>query len=148
MTTYSEAIDLMFARLEAVVNAKGQELYGYVPETEYEGVRDTERGKRKVWLRPTLRTVNEEQITLGTDDSVANVKDYESNGVLIIQLFFPRSVKTALVQGRLFAEAVRNEFRKPSACIWYSNASLKPQQPGTKWYQINVTVDYRYDEQV
>lgn len=150
MTTYSEAVDLMLSRVQDAANAKAQDILGYEPELEVEGVRDTTPNERqkKVWYRAVVRNALEEQSTLGTDDSLANTVEYESTGILIIQVYMPRSKNTDLPKGRLLAEEIRNAFRRASTDIWYKNATLKENRPEKRWNSITVTVEYNFTELV
>lgn len=150
MTTYEEAIDLMYGAFKTAWDAEASGIIGYTPEVEYEGVRDNRHAKGgKAFARLSVRNVIERQATLGSPGG-AGKHEYETIGLMVVQLFLPKSDNTAMVSGRRLAQLVRNTYRSVSAGgeVWFRDATIREQPPGNRWYQINVTIEYNFMETV
>jgi len=150
MTTYTEAVDEMLTRVDDAISTYGPANFNYTPELEIEGVRetDTKAQLKKVWCRTVVRNTEDRQNTLGTDDSTANAVEFISRGVLITQVFIPRSNDRLLPKARVFAQAVRDKFRRANDCVQYQRATMRELAPEKRWYRINITVDYHFTQTV
>jgi hypothetical protein len=86
--------------------------------------------------------VTEQQATLRNGD-----RRYEAAGLLIIQVFCPRSDAQAMAKGRALAEVARDAFRGvDTGGVWFRNVRINKLPPSEKYYIFNVISEYEYSE--
>jgi hypothetical protein len=149
MATYEEAIDLIYGRFRTAWNAQATAIAGYLPEVKYEGVEDDKNASQsKIWSRVSTRGVIGRQATLGTPQ--VGKHEYETVGLVTVQIFLPKKDATAITKGRRLAQVAQNAYRSIAAGdeVWFRDATIKEQPPETSWYQINVTAEYNFMETV
>jgi hypothetical protein len=130
-------------------NLNSNSVAGYVPEIHWQGVE--KRGlpdANHTWLRFSQQTVDERQSTLSSDVFQFGEKRYSIEGVLIIQIFAPKSEMRAWENCGKYAQIVKNMFRGQGTqnCIWFRNARIQELPQEELYYRMNVTVEYYYDE--
>lgn len=151
MTTYENAIDLMYGLFKTAFDAgAGAIVGGPVPYVQYEGITPSKPApNNKIWARLFVRNVNESQATLGSPDGPGK-HEYESVGFLTVQLFLPKDDNGAIVRGRRLAQLVRNAYRSVSANgeVWFRDATIRERPPEERWYVIDISVTYEFMETV
>ena len=95
------------------------------------------------WTRVQVRHTTDSQASLtgGLGQTL-----YTATGVLTIQLFVP--IGEGLVRGRQLARSVRNAYRGISTPrqVWFRNARINEVGIDGDWFQLNIIVDFEYDE--
>lgn len=100
-------------------------------------------GSSDSWARVTVRHVTGEQASLSND---AGVRRWERNGILTVQVFVP--LAEGLQEGYNLAKIIADAFEgatTPSA-VWFRNVRVNEVGPSGEWFQINVLIDFTYDE--
>lgn len=145
-TTYTEAVDQIFALFKTALNSNASAVVGYVPEIRWQGVeKPGTPDPSKYWCRVSQITVDEDQATLSDDNGK---RRYTSYGLVFVQLFCPKSDVEAMAKGRSLAMIARNAFRgkTTSGRVWFRNARIKELDPDSDSIRFNIVSDYEYDE--
>lgn len=95
------------------------------------------------WARPRVRHAS------GGDGSLAGglgTKSYDRTGVLLVQVF--TSAGAGLVEGHALAKIVADAFDgvRTASGVWFRNVRLAEVGPDGEWFQLNISVDFAYDE--
>ena len=142
-TTYTAAIDAMFSRAKAAIDAN-KSIVGNDVVVRYIG-RDEET------VPPVSKFMVEVQ-SFGSNNrqtgfGVSKLK-YTATGTLYLRLFAPQAGANNYRKGQLFADALKNSFRGKliAGAVWYRNARVQELSPEKGAYRFNVLVDYTYDE--
>lgn len=145
-TTYENAVSEMFERFYSVWQTDTVAVVGSVPEVHWQGIETGQKpGFDTFWARVSQETVSDEQSTLRNGDSGQR---YETNGLLFIQIFCPKSDPQGMAKGRQLGSIARNAFRShvtPSG-VWFRNPRVVELEAEEKWLRLNVIVQYQYDE--
>lgn len=119
---------------ECVIRYQGKES-GAVPE--------------KYWLRVSTQQVTSPQSAhIMRDDPGQSPVEYETNGLVFVQVFAPMSDEDSFRKGELIATHSRDIFRAvetPSG-VWFRNARFNELDPDGKHYRWNVKVEYQFNE--
>ena len=142
--TYTAAIDLMFGRSKAAIDANKSIVGNPDPVVRYIG-RDEET------VPPAGRYLVEVQsFGSGNRQSGFGVTKlmYTATGTLYLRIFAPQAGANNYRKGQLFADALKNSFRGKliTGAVWYRNARVQELPPEKGAYRFNVLVDYTYDE--
>jgi len=146
---YDAAISEMAKLFKAAWLVNSGAVFGYVPAVEWYGIEDKEKIDRsKVWVAFTTQSVIEEQGSLSTCVDQADTRMYDAAGLVIIQLFLPKSVDNAVFLGRQLAKVARNAFRgkKTDGGIVFYNVRINNVDPEDQFYRFNVVAEYEYSE--
>lgn len=146
---FDAAVDEMQALFYSAWNANAGAVFGYVPEVEWYGRENGIKIDRsKVWARVSTQNVTEGQDTLSTCVEVPYQKRYSLAGLIFVQLFLPKTVDNAVVDGRKLAKVARNAFRgkKTDGGVVFYNACIKDVPPEDLFYRFNVVAEYEHDE--
>ena len=144
MPTDLEARDLMYGAVTTAVRTGGPVFFGYVPQMVWpDNPPKDQPDARKTWLRTSRQIVNQR---LAAFRDTAKV--YETDGILFVQLFFPRAVQGSVEAGEMFADYVRDAFRGAPAEseIVFRNARVLKLGNEEKWFRSNVVVEFEFDE--
>lgn len=142
--TYKTALDEIFGLVTETVQASGQSIVGYVPEIRYQGnPKETVPGTDKLWLRLSIQTVDEDQRTFANDQKV-----YESEGLVFVQIFVPKTSNGLWSKGTALAVVLRDAFRGAggAGCVWYRRSKVAELLPEADFLRVNVTSEYHYSE--
>lgn len=147
--TYDEAVDQMYALFTEQFAAKAAAIVGYVPEIRYldDGKPDV-MDRTKVWARITINPITRGQASLSNDVFTPGKKMYTSDGMLFVQLFFPKSYANAAAVSRKLSQMVTVIFsgKTTTGCVWFRNARPYPLPNEEFYYRSNVVAEYQYDE--
>lgn len=152
MTTYSEAIDLMYATFKNAWDTNSITIVGYLPNVEYEGVPQDDDGTHadtnKYWARLSVRNVTEDQATLGSPE--VGKHEYETVGIITIELYGPKQDNTAITKLRKLGEFVRNAYRSVASGgeVCYREVTLRERGGESRWRRVDVTAVYTFMETV
>ena len=150
MTTYEEAIDVMYVVFKAAWDSGASLIVGYTPAVLYdEPSSDGHDSLDKIFARVTVRNALEDQSSLGSPDGPGQHK-YTSEGILIIQIFVPKSDDEGVTLGRRLGMLVRDAFRTAGTAgeVEFTGVTLREQPPREGWRYFNVNADYTFMETV
>jgi len=142
--TYIEAVDELFGMLLDVVHTESAAIIGYEPEIRWPGeAAGIKPPKERYWSRASEQIVTDGQVSLA---NAQGIKVYEATGLCYLQIFCPRNLDGSLDKGRLFAQAVRNKFRRgsPSGEIWFRNQRIVKQPETAEAYPLNVVIEFSF----
>lgn len=147
MPSYSKAIDLIYGRFKAAWDADAGAIAGYVPKVEYDNPSTANYASLDtIFARLTVRNTFEGLIGFGELGGAKRL--YETNGLLVIQIFVPKTDNSGTQVGRRLAEMARDAYRVAGydSDLWYRDAAVFEQPPDERWKQFNVNVDYDYTD--
>lgn len=94
------------------------------------------------WARVTLRHVTGEQASLA---SAASIKKWTQEGILTVQVFAPQG--DGMTKVYQLSNTVLNAYRDATdGSVWYRNHRIKEAGGSGAFEQVNVTVEFSYDE--
>lgn len=143
-TTYSAAVDAMFALALSVLTGFAAGELGYAPDVRFAGVpKSNPPDKTKLWARITSEVITDRQASLANANGVSI---FEASGLLFVQIFCPRNVGGSLPIGRLIGAQLQNAFRNngSSGEIWYTAAKLKELPEDSSSYPILFSTRFYY----
>lgn len=146
--TYSQAVDEIYTQFATVWNAGATAIVGTVPEVRYQDREDGAKLPQGVyWCRISLQTISDRQSTLSNCVGTPFKRRYQTNGLVFIQLFVPKTEKDK-TKGRRLAELARSAFRgkETPLKVVFSNAAIKPLPDENLFYRFNVVSEYEHDE--
>lgn len=144
MTTYAEASTIMYGIAQAVLDAQGVTICGYVPQSERMGFAAKKRKPNLIWVRGSRRNVLEGQQSLGQDTD--GEKHYRTQGVLTISVFAPKTDPRDYTNAETLAAAIRDAYRRDGGDVCFEYETMREAPVGNRFYQFNVTVEYDYDD--
>jgi len=95
------------------------------------------------WARVTLQHVTGNQASLTGGLGTAR---YSRAGILTIQIFTPAG--EGLLEAHNLAKIITDAFEGTATAngVWFRNARVNEIGPDGDWYQVNVLIDFTYDE--
>lgn len=146
MINLRQAIDEIYGDFLTAWNANAAAIVGYIPEARYENVEvSSDLDMSKYWVRLSVKPVTDEQATLRN----ANFGQcYDGNGIIIFQLFGPKSIGDSNWDIIDLAQLIKNTFRAHSTAgnVWFRNTREQILDPEPDWYRINVVSEYQFRE--
>jgi len=134
----------MFTFVDDFNDREALNIFGYKPDILWPMVTSNKNQPVELaFMRVSVQTVIERQITLRKEH-----RRFETQGILFIQLFLPRSDAQSSAKGYTWSRAVRDEFRRanlPTDTI-FRNARVNEIPAEAKYYRLNVVVEYQFDE--
>jgi hypothetical protein len=133
--THKEAIDVMLGMFKTVWDGTGWvALYPNVAGDIPTGT--------DPWARVNIQHTDEEQASLSGGLGTSR---YMREGGLAVQVF--TRTGEGLSTGHSLAKIVQDAFEgQTSSGIWFRNVRVNEIGPDGDWYQINVLIDFIYDE--
>jgi len=120
---------------------------GYVPEIRWNGnERPSKPDSSKFWCYHSVFNTGEEQKTLSNAVTSPGSKRYESEGLIIIQIYCPKSILNSKDKGRQLATVAKNAYRGVQSDVDFKNVRIVDVDPEELYYRFNVVVDYSFDE--
>lgn len=151
--TYTEAIDAIFTKFRSTwIDGRVLALLGYDTETRWPGIlKENAPVSNRFWVRVSQQTVLERQQTLSSCEGLPGKRRFRTHGLVMIQLFCPRSVERSVELGRKLAIIARDAFRGKTAGvngdIWFYRARIQDNiPPEQEVNRFNVVAEYEYDE--
>lgn len=148
MTTTVQAYDDMASLVNSAVQSNSAAILGYVPLIVWQNTNYDAPDGSKAWLRFSEQLVSDSQATLSSDENKPGSKRYDSDGLVFVQLFMPRSVGSSGDDGRKLGEMLRNSFRgvRTANGVWFTNARLQPLPPEDLYFRYNVVAEYHFSD--
>lgn len=109
----------------------------------YENVEGAKPTAQDAWARVSLRHGAGRQSSLS---GAASTSRFERTGILTVQIFIPNG--QGLSQGYTLGKIVMDAFegKATASQIWFRNAKIAEIGSSDEWFQLNVTMDFIYDE--
>ena len=148
MTTYTEAVDLMYGRVRELWNAQANASFGYIPTLVYEGTAtNNPQPTDRVWGRVSEELAIERLAAFGSGRQ-DNRSLYRSVGTLYVELYLPRQDKTSKRRGRSFMSIVRSGFRGYTADgnLNFRDHTVRTPATERNWYRYTFVVTYEFYE--
>jgi len=145
------------ARLFTVNFAPAAEvMIGEVVEVRYQGVLFSVANQplkpvdpSKYWVRFSMRGVMSRQSAFIMNDNPGpSPQEYDTNGLIFVQVFAPMSEVNGFAQGGLLAELAQAIFRgaeTPSG-VFFRNVRINELEDDTKSFRWNVIAEYEFSE--
>lgn len=109
----------------------------------YENVHGDKPTAQEAWARVSLRNAPRGQTSL---TGANGTNRFDRTGILTVQIFIPNG--QGLSQGYNLGKIVIDAFegKTTASQVWFRNAGITPIGPSDEWFQLNVTVEFSYDE--
>lgn len=119
------------------------------PEMRYQGVEKPGLpGADKFWARSSTQLATTRQSAHVTDAVGSSPVEFESRGVVFVQIFAPMIEPTSYAKGELLAELAQCMFMASETAngVWFRNPRINELQPDKSWYRWNVIADYQFNQ--
>lgn len=143
------AEDEIYGVVHSVVRDSVPDLFPQAPKVYYQGVSVADdEGSPPVdesWLRVSYTVDRAGQNTLSEE---GRAKRWGRRGHLFVQFFNPIKNPTALKTNKALAILVQRAYESSGGqCgMIYREARIYPVGPADGWYQLNLSVEYEYEE--
>lgn len=109
----------------------------------YENVEGAKPTSQEAWARVSLRHGPSGQGSLSGAHSTIR---YNRTGILTVQIFIPngQGLSRGYELGKIVVDAF--EGKATNSQVWFRNAHVNEIGPSDEWFQLNVTVEFLYDE--
>ena len=134
--TFEEARQEILTTFKTAWDTTGHPAY-------YENIREDLTSSVEPWARVTLRHVTGRNASI--TGGIGNQR-FERTGNLMVQVFVPTG--EGLTEGLTLAKVVADAFEGVSTAsgVWFRNTRVNEIGSEGSWFQINVIVDFLYDE--
>lgn len=134
--TFEEARQEILTTFKTAWDTTGHPAY-------YENIREDLTSSVEPWARVTLRHVTGNNVSL---TGSLGLQRFERTGNLTVQVFVPMG--EGLTEGLTLAKVIADAFEGVSTTsgVWFRNTRVNEIGPDGSWFQINVIVDFLYDE--
>lgn len=107
------------------------------------GTQEPPAGDRS-WIRVTILHADGSQASLA---GPVGKRRWNRIGTLVVQCFAPIATG-GLDEARAMACALRDGIQGKASThdVWFRNATIKEVGPDNKWYQVNFSVTFTYDD--
>lgn len=97
------------------------------------------------WVYAMIRHDPSYQASLSGPDQ--GKKRWRSTGMMTVQCFWLLK-DTSVTGARALAEKLQQAYRGRATAsgVWFRNPSIREVGPDSRWYQVNFTVNFEYDQ--
>lgn len=147
MIDYPDAIDEMKGRFLQTLTAGYAAILPYMPEVRYSdleanGVPD----QSKVWVRYTAKNIGSPQKAICADVSAPGNRRFENFGVIMIDIFVPRSDIQGNQKGPKLANMIAKGFKNQTENgIVFRNSTPTQKDHETSFFVYGVTCEYEFN---
>lgn len=140
-TARDEIQGLFWAAWQALAPAANG---GQLPAVQWQGVEADPPAADKPFARVTVRHGTGRQGTFGQ----TGARRFVRPGIVTVQVFAPISKGGGLTLAQTLAIIARNAYEGVGTAsgIWFRNARTQEIGVSGAWFQINVTLDFEYEE--
>jgi hypothetical protein len=133
--TFEEAVDDIQAMLTTAWSATGHMIF-------YESVREQREDDNTAWAASVIRHAGGSQRTIGG----LGYRQFARTGVLIVQIFTP--IGNGLQESYQLAKVVTDAFEGKSSPlgVWFRKVAIREVGKDGMFQQLNVTVEFEYNE--
>ncbi len=109
----------------------------------YQNVAGAKPTAQLAWARVTLQHGPGGQTAL---TGATGKNRFDRTGILTVQIFIPngQGLSQGFILGKIMADAF--EGKATASQVWFRNVIVTPIGPSDEWFQLNVTVEFSYDE--
>ena len=138
------AVDARWASGSPAIVAPSQ-----APELRFQG---QEKGELPLatnyWARVSTQLATTRQSAHVVDQVEASPVEFETRGVVFIQIFAPMTEPTSYAKGELLAELAQRMFMASETAngVWFRNPRINELVPDKTWYRWNVIADYQFNQ--
>ena len=146
MIETSAAIDEIYGLFNTAWEANAAAEVGYTPEIRWLGVEERDvLDPSKYAARASVLLADEDQDGPRGPEMTTAFTIY---GIVVIQIFAPRSESDSMTKGQLLAKIAKDAYRgkKTSGGIWFKNCRVKTLEPEEKFRRFNVICDFQFGE--
>lgn len=142
--TIDEAYTIVTDAFTVGWNAGAPAIVGTVPPIRFTGIETGDIPKTD-FARFTFQPVLERQATLRNGEYGQR---YESEGLIIVQVFTARVNAQAYAHGRKLARMARDIYRGKDlgGCFLFRNVRINPLDPEPSFLRWNMVAEYQFDE--
>lgn len=144
--TFLEARDEIFSMIHTSWNLNTMALVGLIPAIQWQGLDISPIPPQGIpFARATVHHVEGRQSTLTNGNGKSS---YERVGIFTFQVFGPLGSGKGLTIAEGLANIALNTFEGKASPggIWFRNCRINEVGVTDGWYQINVLVEFTYDE--
>lgn len=136
-----QATDEMLAAFKTRWDSLTTAVCGYVPAVEWPGLDPMNpEDKTKAWARIAILHNKSSQTGFGDSGSRMHTR----TGFVAIQIFTPRDLLIAQQLGIIARNAYEDQ---PTAGgVWFRDATVNEVGTTASWCQLNVLIEFQYDE--
>jgi hypothetical protein len=152
----STARDETFERFTVQFAAGSEIIIGDPVEIRYQGVTHSPAGTilgpidpSKYWVRISMRgVISRPSAFVLTDEDTPSQMEFETNGLIFVQVFAPMIAVNGFAQGLLLAELAQAIFRRAETAsgVIFNNVRIVELDDDTKSYRWNVIAEYEFSE--
>jgi len=109
----------------------------------YENVAGAKPTAQVSWAKVSLRHGGGRQSSLSGGLGTSR---FDRTGIVTVQIFIPNG--QGLSEGYELGKVVIDAFegKATASHIWFRNAKITEVGPSDEWFQLNVTIEFSYDE--
>ena len=148
MIKYDGATSEMYAFFWEAWKLGAPPIVGYLPEIRWMGVPFRELPpSSQFWARASIQTMGTQQATLSTCEGAPYQRKYNTYGLVVIQVFCPRSDTQAAEKGRQLAMVAQEAFqgRATENKIWFRKVRITELPPEELYERFNIIGEFNYD---
>ena len=149
-TTQTNARNEINAHFYDAWKAFTPSIIGYIPPVEWQGAQPLKApDKAKHWAHLSQQIVIDRQETLSVCTGEPGKKRFNTQGLIFVQLFCPKSLVNSFAKGGELCEVIKTAFRGKTTTpskIWFRNARYTPLEPEDLYYRYNFVAEFEFDE--
>lgn len=142
---YISAEDELFGICNTAFLAAAQvQGLAYSPQLNFPGLITDPPNVTQIYGACSFSVVVEHQSSLACS---GGTKQYETVGLLVLQVFSPKSDQTALRIAKMIASSVRDAYCRPSPSgeVWFRDQKVSPVSGSETKNQVNVVITCTYN---
>lgn len=119
------------------------------PEMRYQGLEKAGLpGATQYWARSSTQLATTRQSAHVTDYLCKSPVEFETRGVVFVQVFAPMTEPRSYARGELLAELAQQTFMASQTAngVWFRNPRIMELVPDKTWYRWNVMADYQFNQ--
>lgn len=140
-TNYNEAYGSIQTELQSFWAANAPAIVSPAPILRFYGTEDSSI-PTTYFVRFMMQPVRNSQSSFRQTDG----KRFRENGLISLQVFAPRKVKTSYAKMRLLSALLQKRFRSAIDCISFNNVRINDAAPEDSFWRQNVIAEYWFDE--
>lgn len=143
---YMTAIDEIYSLFNEAWKVESLVVLGYIPAIQWPNVEKAGKpDQTKFWVRISNQTLSEEQSTLSNSNGI---RRYTNNGLVLVEIFCPKSVVKSNEFGKSLASISKNIFRGASTAsgVFFRKSYIKELPQEDSCYRFMTVSEYEYDD--
>ena len=119
------------------------------PELRFQGVEEAGLpGATKYWARISTQLATTRQSAHVMDQVDGSPVEFDTRGVVFVQIFAPMKEPTSYAKGELLAEVAQRMFMASETAqgVWFRNPRINELPHDGTWYRWNVIADFQFNQ--